>query len=96
MRQVNSFTGAVKEGLTDLEPNKLVDTTLDELRAKTMEILRREVTNLMMESAKGKLTPGSSKSLVDYVKLMSELKDIEESELAALKDEHLKKLIETK
>lgn len=92
-RQVSSFQGSIKEN-TDLEPAKLVDTTIDELRAKTMEILRREVTNLMIESSKGKLHANSAKSLTDYIKLLGELKDIEEEELASLKDEHLKKLVE--
>lgn len=94
MRQVSGFIGKVTEGLTDLEPGKLVDTTIDELRTRCLEILRREVTNLMVESSKGKLNPGSSRSLTDYVKLLSELKDIEEEELKKLSDEHLKKLVE--
>jgi len=91
-RKVSGFSGSVKEP-TDLEPNKLVDTTVDELRTKCLEILRRDVTNLMIESSKGKLAPSSSKSLTDYVKLLSELKDIEEEELKKLSDEHLKKLV---
>lgn len=91
-RQVSGHSGNVQEP-TDLQPNKLTDTTIDELRTKCMEILRREVTNLMMESSKGKLHPNSAKSLTDYVKLLGELKDIEEEELKRLSDDHLKKLV---
>ena len=93
MRQVSGFTSSIKEGLTDLQPNKLVDTTVSELQAKCLEILRREVTNLLMESAKGKLSGPSSTSLTNYVKLLSELKDAEEEELKKLSDEHLKKIV---
>lgn len=92
-RQVNSFQGSIKEGLTDLEPAKIETTTIDEMRVKCTEVLRREVTNLMMESAKGKLSTSSSNSLVNYVKLLAELKDVEDEELKRLSDEHLKKLV---
>jgi hypothetical protein len=91
MRQVSGFSGNIKESM-DLQPSKIEATTIDEMRIKCTEILRREVTNLMMESAKGKLSTQSSTSLVNYVKLLQELKDIEDEELKRLSDEHLKKL----
>lgn len=95
-RQVNSFSGNIKEN-TDLKPNLIeATTTVDELRVKCVEILRREVTNLMMESAKGKLSTHSSSSLTSYIKLLQELKDIEDAELKVLSDEHLRKLAEGK
>lgn len=91
-RKVNSFSGSIKEP-TDLKPNLIeATTTIDELRVKCLEIMRREVTNLMIESSKGKLSTGSSNSLTSYVKLLEELKDLEEEELKRLSDEHLKKL----
>lgn len=93
-RQVNSFGGAIKEP-TDLKPSLIeTTTTVDDLRVRCLEILRREVTNLMIESSKGKLSTGSSNSLTSYVKLLEELKDLEEEELKKLSDEHLKKLVQ--
>lgn len=75
------------------EPDFSIATTeLDELTAKTQEILRREITNLMIESTAKKLSPTSSAALVSYIKLLGELKDKETEALKAMGDEHLKKL----
>jgi len=91
-RQVSSYQGNIKEP-TDLKPGVIeATTTVDDLRVRCLEILRREVTNLMIESSKGKLSTGSSNSLTAYVKLLEELKDLEEEELKKLSEEHLKKL----
>lgn len=75
------------------EPDfSLASTTLDELVDKSQEILRREITNLMIESSGRKLSPTSSSSLVAYIKLLGELKKEETETLRNLGDEHLKKL----
>lgn len=70
----------------------IIVTSIDELTTKTIEILRREILNLMGESTRGKLEPSSSKALVDYIKLLSDLKDKEKDLLAQLPDEYLEKL----
>ncbi len=94
MRKVNGFTGAVKEP-TDLEPNKIQPVgSIDELLVRTLEILRREIHNLMRESSKGKLEPSSSKALVDYIRLAKELKKQESEILQDMSDEFLKTLSE--
>lgn len=76
-----------------IEPDfSLASTTLDELNDRALEILRREVTNLMIESTGKKLSPTSSAALVQYVKLLQELKETEDKTLKALGNEHLEKL----
>lgn len=91
-RKVSGHSGSIQDG-TDLKPSLIeASTTVDDLRVRCLEILRREVTNLMIESSKGKLNPHSSSSLTSYVKLLEELKDLEEEELKKLSEEHLKKL----
>ncbi len=57
-------------------------------------ILQREIKNLLMASAQGKLLPAHSRDLVAYVKLLHELKQAQVEELANLKDEDLNKLTE--
>lgn len=75
------------------EPDfSLANTDLEELNAKAQEILRREITNLMIESSSNKLSPTSSSALVQYIKLLGELKDKEDETLRNLGDEHLKKI----
>lgn len=89
-RIVSSFTPPVVE---PTEPDFIqTATSIDELTVKCFEILRREVTNLLMESSRGKLNPTSAKSLTDYVKLLKELKLDESEELEKLSREHLEKL----
>lgn len=75
------------------EPDfSLAATDLEELGAKAQEILRREITNLMVESSGRKLSPTSSAALVQYIKLLGELKEKEDEQLRNLGDEHLAKL----
>lgn len=88
MRRIADFTSK-KEPLTE---GAVIVSSVDELTAKTLEILRREITNLMIESSGGKLSPPSSKALVDYVKLLDDLKVKEKELLEEASDEFLKKL----
>lgn len=52
-------------------------------------VLEREVRNLMGESSRGKLNAGSSRDLVAYIKLLSELKIEELKRLSELSDEEV-------
>lgn len=91
MRRIADF----KPKHTPSEPDfSLVSTTLEELSNKAQEILRREILNLMGESTGGKLSPTSSASLVQYVKLLGELRDKELKELSRMGDDHLKTLVD--
>lgn len=67
------------------------DIDLDDLQDKVRLILYREIKNLTMASATGLLTREESQSLVNYAKLVSELKKTEETILKTLTDEDLEK-----
>jgi hypothetical protein len=55
-------------------------------------VLSREIHNLLLESAVGKLEAGSARDLVAYLKLLHELKKEQENKLANLTDEELERL----
>jgi len=68
------------------------DADVDDLLTKTLEILRREVKHLMVESAEGKLKGPSAKDLVAYVKLLSDIKNEQDAYLRTLSDDDLLKM----
>lgn len=82
----------VRETPVEQPDFSLAQTDLEELSAKAQEILRREIRNLMIESTERKLSPTSSNSLVQYIKLLGELKEKEDETLRNLGDDHLAKL----
>lgn len=63
---------------------------IDALLLRTGLILQREVKNLTIASASGKLLPAHAKDLVAYIKLLSELKAEQENQAAAMTDDELK------
>lgn len=65
---------------------------VDDLLAKSGEILRREVLNLMSKSSGGKLNPTDARDLVSYIKLLTELKQAQDATLTDLTDEELEAL----
>lgn len=96
MRKVNGFTGSIKEP-TDLQPERIQPVgSIDELMVKSLEILRREIQNLMIESSRGKLENASATALVNYIKLLGELKKKEQELLQEMSTEFLEKLSEGK
>lgn len=72
------------------EPLEPGEFDVEKLLSNSGEILRREITNLLMESSRGKLGATSARDLVAYVRLLVELKLKQEEELAGLTDEELK------
>ncbi len=76
---------AAKEG--QLEP---LDVEL--LLTKTGELLKREISNLMSESSRGKLSPASARDLTAYIRLLSELKEQQKEEINNMTDEELEAL----
>lgn len=66
--------------------------SIDELQMRTLEILRREISNLMVASARGSLSRDDAMSLTGYIKLLKELKDNEKELLANASDEELEKI----
>lgn len=92
MRRIADFTSKKPEPTE----GTVIVASVDELTAKTLEILRREITNLMIESSAGKLAPPSSKSLVDYIKLLDDLKQKEKELLEEASTEFLQRLAKDK
>ena len=70
------------------------DIAVDGLIAKCLLILHREVTNLLMLSAKGKLDDKSARDLKDTTKLLFELRDREKDILEAMDEDDVKKAAE--
>lgn len=64
---------------------------VDSLLDKAGAILAREVRNLAMLSARGKLEPADARDLVAYIRLLSEIQKKQEEEAANLTDEELVK-----
>lgn len=75
------------------EPESTFD--VEEQLEKVQLILQREVRNLLTASASGKLLPAHSRDLCAYIKLLSELKAAQESDLSKKTDEELAKLKES-
>ncbi len=67
------------------------DVDITKLLDKGLEILRKEVNNLFMESSQGKLSAVSARDLVGYVKLLHDLEErqkqaaLEAAKLASVK-----------
>lgn len=68
------------------------DFDVNALLSRGGEILKREIRNLLRESANGKLGAGSARDLVAYLRLLSELKIDEEAAANELTEEELRKL----
>lgn len=85
----------IKEGPATILPPEPAPSDIDiaDLLSKTLEILRREVKHLLMESSAEKLHPNSARDLVNYVKLLSELHSEEKDLLDTLTDDELKEIL---
>lgn len=73
----------------DSEPTEAGNFDVVELLDKSTEILRREISNLMIESSGKKLSANSAKDLVSYIKLLHEIKVEQEKLLSEMSDEEL-------
>ena len=69
-----------------------LDFSLQSQLEKCAEILRRDLSYLMTEASKGKLSAPSARDLVAYIKLLNDLKDLEKDDLNKLSDEALEAL----
>lgn len=77
---------------TPIKDPPISDISVDDLVGKCLLALNREVTNLLMLSAKGKLDAGGSRDLRETTKLLFELKDREKEFLESLGNDDLKRL----
>lgn len=70
------------------------DTDIATLLDKTLEILKREIKHLMIDSSVGKLNKDSSTALVSYLKLLKELRESELEVLDGMSDDELQAILE--
>lgn len=68
----------------------ITDTSVDALLDGGLLALSREMKNLLIASAKGKLDSASARDLRDSIKLLFELKERESKNAGQLDDEQLK------
>lgn len=71
------------------EQRRLVPINLDKIRQRFLIALKREANHILDESFENKLSEESAKTLVNYLKLLNDLKQIEEEDLEKLTDEEL-------
>lgn len=91
-RFIRQNTVLPSEPKPDTIPNLGSDFDVVDLLDKGAEILKREISNLMIESSGKKLSPNSAKDLIGYLKLLNELKLEQNKTLGELSDEELEKL----
>lgn len=70
----------------------VTDTSVGTLIDSGLLALSREMKNLLVASAHGKLDPASARDLRDTVKLLFELKDREDAAVKAMPQEKLNEL----
>lgn len=70
---------------------KISDISIDDLLGDGLLVLYREIHQLKILSARGKLEPNDSKDLRDHLKLLFELKEREAEILKGLSNEELQK-----
>ncbi len=75
-----------------ISPEALQTFDLTTLLSKSGTILAREIQNLLIASSGGKLDAANARDLVQYVKLLSELKTEQSKELSNMAPEELEAL----
>ena len=75
-------------------PPEVSDISVQRLIDDSLLALSREVKNLLVLSAKGKLLPMDARDLRDHLKLLFELKDREDDSLRGISDEQLKEMLD--
>ena len=84
----------VPKPMTDISTPKVSDPPISDISvARLIDdgllALHREIKNILILGAKGKLDPNNSRDLRDHLKLLFELKDRENESLRGLTDEEL-------
>lgn len=77
----------------ELPDPPLSEISISQLIDDGLLVLYREIRNLKMLSAKGKLDANSARDLRDHIKLLFELKDREKDALKGLTEEQLEELV---
>lgn len=71
-------------------PPSMTDVSVVRLIDDGLIALQREMKNILRTSASGKLDPASARDLRDHMKLLFELKKMEEDSLRHMSDEQLR------
>lgn len=71
------------------------DISIDKLVDDCLLAMHREVKNILVLSAHGKLDAATARDLRDHLKLLFEMKDRENSLLKGLTDEQLKTIVDS-
>jgi hypothetical protein len=74
---------------TPHKPDDVVDISVDRLIDDGLLVLHREIHQLKLLSAKGKLEASAARDLRDHVKLLFDLKKREEDSLIGVTDEEI-------
>ena len=90
--KLKQFTKNIEEA--KMSEVQVSDISIERLIDLGLTALDREIKNLTMASAKGKLDAASARDLRDHLKLLFELKDRENDFLKNLTDEELQKLLD--
>jgi hypothetical protein len=65
---------------------------LDALHEKCIHIIHRDIAHLAQESVQGKLQPKDASTVINYTRLFSDIKGLQEEEAENLTDEDLESL----
>jgi len=79
-----------------IEAPLISEISIQRLIDDSLSVLYREVKNLLILSAKGKLDAPSARDLRDNLKLLFELKDREGESLKGLTDEQINEMLEAR
>lgn len=77
----------------EINPPPISEISVARLIDDGLQALYREMRNLLIASAKGKLDPASSRDLRDTIKLLFEIQARENMSLQGLTDEDLKERV---
>ena len=86
---ISAFSAKV-DVIDEVSPSSLGDISVVRLIDDGLLNIYREMRNITLLSAKGKLDAPTARDLRDYVKLLFELKERERESLLGLTDEELK------
>ncbi len=77
-------------------PPPISEISIDGLLGDGLVALHREIKNLLIASAKGKLDAADARDLRDHIKLLFEIREREKSLLTNISTEDLEKLLKAK
>jgi hypothetical protein len=88
-RRVNANPPRTIAKSTVIESVTQADIDQEAVKARLLEVLRRESINLMTESTEGRLDRDRSVALVNYLKFLNQLDEAQNEKLSELTDEEL-------